>query len=276
MLAPAGTDSAGNEVSPQQQQARDFYLRSLQILDDAHIDYLVGGGFAMKHHTGIVRDTKDLDLFVYPGASRKAVDALGAAGFKTEWPWPHFLARATSDTGAFIDIIYNSGNGLSPVDDEWFSHAEEGDFLDRRVRLVPAEEIITSKSFVMERDRFDGADVAHLILRKGRRFDWERLLRRFKGHERILLAHLLMFGYVYPSELQIVPGRVIGELEKRVRAEPQITEKICRGTFLAQHQYQIDVHQWGYVDARLQPIGPLRADDLARFAPPDAPPIRSS
>jgi hypothetical protein len=275
MLAPAGTDAAGHELTPQQQQARDFYLRSLQILDEAQIDYLVGGGFAMKHHTGIVRDTKDLDIFVYPGASRKAVDALAAAGFKTEWTWPHFLAKATSDSGAFIDILFNSGNGLSPVDDQWFSHAEPGDLLERRVRVVPAEEIITSKAFVMERDRFDGADIAHLILRKGRRFDWNRLLRRFQNHERVLLAQLLLFGYIYPSERDIVPAKVMDELEKRIRSEPKTTQKICRGTFLAQHQYQIDVHQWGYIDARLQPIGPLRADDLARFAPPDAPPIRN-
>jgi hypothetical protein len=281
MLAPAATPAGETmtpqqheTITPQQQQARDFYLRAMQVLDEAGVEFLVGGGFAMKHHTGIVRDTKDLDVFVYPGASRKAVDALAAADFKTEWPWPHFLARATSDTGAFIDILYNSGNGLAPVDEEWFNHAEEGDLLDRRVRLVPAEEIVVSKSFVMERDRFDGADVAHLMLRKGRRFDWARLLRRFAGHERVLLAQLLMFGYVYPCERDIIPAKVLDELQQSIRDEPKVTDKICRGTFLAQHQYQIDVHQWGYTDARLQPLGPLRADDLARFAPPDAPPIR--
>jgi hypothetical protein len=31
----------------------------------------------------------------------------------------------------------------------------------------------------MERERFDGADVAHIILAYGDRLDWRRLLERF-------------------------------------------------------------------------------------------------
>jgi len=257
------------------EQIREFYLRALQVLDEAEVDYLVGGGFAMTHYTGIVRDTKDLDIFVRPGESRRTVDVLAAAGFRTQWTWPHFLAKALSETEAFIDILFNSGNGLTPVDNDWFAFAEHGDFLERRVRLVPAEETLVSKCFVMERDRYDGADVAHLILRRGQKLDWRRLLKRFAGgHERVLLSHLILFGYVYPSEKHVVPDWLIDELEAQRRAEPKVDQPICRGTCIAQHQYQIDVHQWGYHDARMQPLGPLRPDDIARFAPPDAPPIR--
>ncbi len=255
------------------QPARQFYLKALQSLDDAGVQYLVGGGFALTQHTGIQRDTKDLDVFVRPGECRKTVDVLGGAGYRTEWTWPHFLAKALSGS-AFVDILFNSGNGLSPVDDEWFANAVEGDLIGRRVLFVPVEEMIWSKAFVMERDRFDGADVAHLILRCGPKIDWKRLLRRFQNHERVLLAQLILYGYVYPSKQDYVPLWVIDELNQRVRQEPKTTEPLCRGTFLAQHQYQIDVHKWGFIDARLAPRGPLRADDIARFAPPDAPVIR--
>ena len=35
--------------------------------------------------------------------------------------------------------------------------------LDKEVKLCPPEEIIWSKSFIMERERFDGADINHLL-----------------------------------------------------------------------------------------------------------------
>ena len=67
-------------------------------------------------------------------------------------------------------------------------------------RLVPAEEQLWSKAFVQDRDRFDGADVIHLILRAAAKIDWDSSPRFAGGHERVLLAHLILFGYAYPSE----------------------------------------------------------------------------
>jgi hypothetical protein len=255
------------------QPARQFYLKALEALDDAGVQYLVGGGYALTEHTGIIRDTKDLDVFVRPGECRRTVDVLASAGYRTEWTWPHFLAKALYGP-YFVDILFNSGNGLSPVDDEWFAYAPEGELLGRRALFIPVEEMIWSKAFVMERDRFDGADVAHLILRCGSKIDWKRLIRHFQNHERVLLAQLILYGYIYPAKQEHVPAWVIDELTEKLRHEPKTAEPICRGTFLAQHQYQIDVHKWGFIDARLAPRGPLRADDIARFVPPDAPVIR--
>ena len=73
------------------------------------------------------------------------------------------------------------------------------------VQIAPAEETIWSKAFVMERERFDGADVAHLILGHGDKLDWQRLLERFGPHWRVLLAHLVLFGFIFPSARSRVP-----------------------------------------------------------------------
>lgn len=256
-----------------EQSAPHFYGRALDALDAAGVRYLIGGGFAFTHHTGIQRPTKDLDIVVRPGESRYALDTLEAAGNRVEWPWPHFLARVLSDGDHFIDILYNSGNGLTEVDDEWFEHAVCADLLERSVLLIPPEELLWSKCFVQERDRFDGADVAHLILHCGERFDWERLLRRSVGHDGVLLAHLILYNYIYPTEPR-VPPRIIDELNRRVAQQPPTEHRICRGTNLAPHQYRHDVEHAGFLDGRRQPHGPLRADEIARFAPPDAQPIR--
>jgi len=71
----------------------------------------------------------------------------------------------------------------------------------------------------MDRDRFDGTDVNHIIFAQGRTMDWRRLLCRFKSHERVLMAHLMLFGYAYPSERGRVPESVMGELEQAIRKE---------------------------------------------------------
>ena len=68
------------------------------------------------------------------------------------------------------------------------------------VRLMPIEEMIWSKAFLMERERFDGADVLHLVRARQKEINWPRLLSRFGEHWRVLLAHLVLFPYVYPND----------------------------------------------------------------------------
>ena len=97
-------------------------------------------------------------------------------------------------------MIYCSGNGVAEVDDEWFSFAADGEILGVPVRLCPAEEMIWSKAYVQERERFDGADIAHLIRCRGKSMDWDRLLRRFGDHWRVLFSHLVLFGFIYPGD----------------------------------------------------------------------------
>ena len=124
------------------EQTRRFYLHSLELLEAAQVPHLVGGGYAMACYTGIFRHTKDLDIFVRPQDRQKALASLADAGYKTEITWPHFLAKAITEY-AFVDLIYNSGNGLCPVDDEWLKHARDGEVLGRRVRLCPPEESLS-------------------------------------------------------------------------------------------------------------------------------------
>jgi len=111
--------------------------------------------------------------------------------------------------------------------------------------------------------RFDGADVAHLILAYGDRMDWSRLLTQFSDHWRVLFSHLVLFGFIYPGERSCIPDGVMHQLSQKLEQEsnqPAISGKLCQGTLLAPLQYQTDVEQWGYEDARLQPRGNLTLD----------------
>jgi hypothetical protein len=171
-----------------------FYRAVLEFLNEGGFHYLVGGGHALEQYAGALRVSKDLDLFVRRADLSSLLEWLSDKGFLTEFSFPHWLAKVFSGRD-FIDIIFSSGNGVCAVDDSWFEHSVPGETLGMKVNLCPAEELIWSKTFVMERERYDGADVAHVIRARGDRLDWPRLLRRFETHWHVLLSHLILFRF---------------------------------------------------------------------------------
>jgi hypothetical protein len=122
--------------------------------------------------------------------------------------------------------------------------------------------MIWSKAFVMERERYDGHDVMHLI-RAGRgRIDWDRLVQRFGDNWRLLLSYLVLYGYVYPGARDAILADVIEALVERLRKEPRTSgdARLCRGTLLSRSQYLHDIEDLGLRDARLAPFGPMSAE----------------
>jgi hypothetical protein len=248
-------------------RCRHFYRRVLTSLNKEAPPFLVGGAYGLTHYTGVERHTKDLDLFVRQRDCSKILKALSKAGFATEVTFPHWLAKAYWQSN-FIDIIFSSGNGIARVDDEWFEHSVEADILGIPVRLCPPEEMIWSKAFVMERERFDGADIAHLLRSCGDRLDWQRLLRRFGDQWPVLLAHLILFSFIYPSERSLVPAAIMEQLLDLARRDARtdsLKNRVCHGTILSRSQYLDDVLHGGYSDARLLPPSSMSQEDIKRW-----------
>jgi hypothetical protein len=126
--------------------------------------------------------------------------------------------------------------------------------------------MLWSKAFIMERERYDGNDIAHLLLARAERLNWPRLLFRFGSHWRVLLSHLILFGYIYPSERDRLPGEIICELLARLERElrmPPRTDLQCQGPLLSRIQYRADVEEMGYKDARLSPEGKMSRRETA-------------
>ena len=235
-----------------------FYRRVLNTLDAAHAPYLVGGSYAAEVFTGIPPHTKDLDIFIRREHLDQAMAATVAAGFQCKVTFSHWLAKIHSGDGEFVDVIFSSGNGICVVDDEWFEHSQQAQVLDRVVDICPAEEMIWSKAFIMERERFDGAEISHLLRFCAPTLDWPRLLKRFGPLWRVLMSHLLLFGFVYPNLRAEIPEWVMRELMARLDQELQSgppNDSVCFGTLLSREQYLCDVDQYGLVDARLMPTG---------------------
>lgn len=251
-----------NSVDDLHSAASRFYRTALQRLLDEKIPFLVGGAYALEVHTGIVRRTKDFDIFMREQHVATALDVLSKAGYQSEIAFPHWIAKAFCGED-FIDIIFRSGNGVCPVDEEWFENAVAGVVLGMQLKLCPAEEAIWQKSFILERDRCDVADVAHLIRCRGQQFDWPRLLRRFGERWRVLFAQIILFDFIYPGHASAIPETVRDELLVRLKAERgEKEEKTCRGTLLSATQYLRDIDLEGYCDARLKPEGRMTKKDV--------------
>lgn len=244
-----------------------FYRDVLRTLNASSIPYLVGGAYAFNRHTGINRATKDLDIFLRRADFEPASEVLREQGYDTELTFPHWLGKVHSN-GVYIDLIFSSGNGIAEVDEAWFEHASDALVMDVRTQICPAEEMIWSKAFIMERERYDGADIVHLLRALGDRLDWARMFRRFDPHWRVLLSHLVLFGFVYPAQRDLVPAAVMDELLERLRLEthsPPPQHTICLGTLLSREQYLNDIGEQGLRDGRAVPQGNMTPQDIATW-----------
>ena len=90
----------------------------LELLEGMPIPYAVAGAFALRQHTGICRDTKDLDIFLTTEHASMALTQLKKRGFECEVCDPVWLAKAHRD-GFFVDLITGMSNGLISVDSSW-------------------------------------------------------------------------------------------------------------------------------------------------------------
>lgn len=226
----------------------------MDVLDAAGVPFLVGGSFAQAFHTREPRLAKDFDIMLEGSSVPHALDALAAEGFETSLPYPHWLAK-TIYRDLVVDLIFASGNGVARVDAEWFAHAPKTELFGRPVLVTPVEELIWSKAFVMERERYDGADVTHLLWASGRIIDWERLEGRFGRFLPVLYMHLVEFLFAYSDGHDRLPPGVFAGIQTRALsqlagARQEAEDPVCRGTLMSREQYLHDLEEHGYADGR--------------------------
>jgi len=248
------------------EEERAIYRRALQALNAATLPYVVAGAYAIYEHTGIYRQTKDLDLFVEPSVVLPAARALRDAGFVMRLEDLHWLAKGYVGD-RFVDLIYGMGNAVSFIDETWFAHSRPGVLAAEPVRIAPPEELIWHRLFINERHRHDMSDVVHLILCVGDALDWTHLVARVGPHWPLLLAQLQMFGYVYPGYRSNVPGWVMELLLERARADAGRDEQdtdLTRGTLISRFSFAIDVREWGFADPCGEMVRQARSHPVIR------------
>ena len=235
-----------------------FYAEVIRLMAESHIPFLLSGTYALSCYTGIIRPTKDVDVFAKAGDALRILSFFKEHGFDVEIVDDRWLARVTRGE-QFVDIITNMPTSATHVTDEWFRDAPEAMLFDTKVRLVPPTQFVWSKIYVQDRYRYDGADVTHMILKRSDDIDWTQLISSMELHWEVLLVALLNFRFIYPSERHLIPRWVMDELLERLNAQlqmPSAGKRVCRGRIFSPRDYLIDVSEWGFSEA----VGNLEED----------------
>lgn len=231
-------------------EAEAFYRQSLEELRALKIPFLLAGTYAVSAYTGITRATKDLDIFCKAGDYPRILGHFRKLGFEIAVEDERWIAKVYKGE-YFFDVIFASSNGTMPVSDSWFEQAREVEVLGVPVRIIAPTELLWSKAFIQVRHRYDGGDVAHVILKQHDQIDWQRLLSYMEQYWEVLLTHILNFRFIYPSERDRIPRWLLDELLDRMQQQLEVPPpqmKVCRGRMFSRSDYAIDVAEWGFAD----------------------------
>jgi hypothetical protein len=233
-------------------EAEETYRDALEALlahhpvDGPPVPFVVGGAFAIHRHTGIWRTTKDIDFFLAPCDIPAAFQRLEESAFETAVEDPVWLAKAWRGKH-FVDLITGVGNASLTVDRSWIDRGLAEIVLGVPCRVLGPEECIASKCFVAFRERFDGADIVHLLKACGRRLDWQRIFHLVGEHWELLYWSLILYAYVYPAHTDAVPEPVWRELTQRFTEQLGQPDRNApfRGSLVDPRMFAIDVDEWG-------------------------------
>ena len=227
-------------------EAAELYHDVLLAMNENAIPYAVAGAFALQAYTGIWRVTKDLDLFLKVSDVGAALECLCRRGFRCETPDPVWLSKAHRGE-YFVDLISGMSNAVIVVDDTWIKRAKPARVAGVASQIISAEDLIGSKLFVSRRERFDGADIAHIIYRTRGQLDWERILGLASAHWEMVLWALVLFRYVYPAHSDYVPALVWQDLLSRYMHVVQHPDPKApfRGSLVDENMFSVDMRDWG-------------------------------
>jgi hypothetical protein len=198
------------------------YRDAIKALRAAGIRFLLGGGFALATYVGRWRNTKDIDFYIMQQDRDKAVEALTKAGFGDlfeQQPYDRkWIYRSTRD-GLIVDIIWAMANQRAQTDEQWFERAPAANVRGEPLGIVPMEEFLWCKLYIMQRDHCDWTDVFNLIYACGHQLDWDHLLGRVEEDWPLLKGLLTVYIWLCPDQARELPRWLCEELDL---VEPEI------------------------------------------------------
>lgn len=202
-----------------------LYRAAIHALRKAGIRFLLGGGFALAAYIGRWRDTKDIDFYIMHEDREKAVDALTRAGFAdlfSRKPYDRKWIYRSTRRGVIVDIIWAMANQRAQTDELWFGRAQKATVRGEELSVIPMEEFLWCKLYIMQRDHCDWMDVFNLLYAVGPRLNWSHLLARLEEDRPLLKGMLTVYDWLCPRQAKRLPG----SLRKKLKLlEPEVTRK---------------------------------------------------
>ena len=170
--------------------------------------FALGGAFAVATYTGRWRNTKDLDIYVEPEGREAMIEVLTLSGLQDYYeklPYNrNWIYRAYRDE-IIVDIIWAMANKPTQVDEIWLARGPQIEVRGVDLRIVPPEELIWAKLYVLQKDRCDWPDILNLVYILGETLKWGHLLDRLDQDAPLLSALLSVFAWLSPQRAWELP-----------------------------------------------------------------------
>lgn len=188
-----------------------IYAQGIEAVQRAGVPFAIGGGVAYGVYANRTRNTKDLDLFLRPADRERAIAAIRDAQFDDYFDQNsyerHWIFRGFRD-GLILDLIWQMANRRAEVDDAWVTRGPMLTLHGMQVRVLPAEEMIWGKLYVLQRERCDWTDIVNIFSGVGASLDWDHLVARVGDDLPLLSSVLQVYGWLVPQEARAIPARV--------------------------------------------------------------------
>ena len=198
-----------SKIIPEEQW--DVYLTAIHATRKTRTRFMLGGAFGLAGYTGRWRNTKDLDFFVLPSEKDAVIKALTEAGFtdyheKLAYDRGWIYRAVKNDV--IVDTIWSTPNRRTQVDEEWFKRARGIRLHGEELHLIPAEELLCIKAYVLQRDRCDWPDLINLLYVAGGELDWEHVMNRMEDDLPLHAGLLQVFNWLAPEKAGALPKQV--------------------------------------------------------------------
>ncbi len=177
----------------------------------ANVPFAVGGFHGLAAYTRQKRISKDLDLYVVPDDRGRMIEVVTGAGlvdYYDTMPYDRNWIYRSTRNSVIVDVIWGMANYRAQVDDVWLTAGREINFLGERVRVLPPEENLWARLYVLQRDRCDWPDVMNLLASVGPALNWAHLFDRLEDDYPLLGAALAAFAWLDPSRASRLPAKV--------------------------------------------------------------------
>jgi hypothetical protein len=187
---------------PQEQPFGDIkesLKRVAAALREGNVPFLLGGGLAAWAYGG-PGTGHDLDVMVRPADADRALDALDAAGMRTEKPPEGWLYKAW-DGDVLIDVIFRPVG--EAVDDSMFERAADLEVNAVPMKVMSLEDIMVTKLLALDEHELDYERALEFARSLRERIDWLAVRRRTRD------SPYAKAFFTMVEELGVVPRRHI-------------------------------------------------------------------
>jgi predicted nucleotidyltransferase len=158
----------------------DAMRHAAGTLRDSGIDFALAGGLAIYARGGPETD-HDVDFVLARADAERALELLGAAGWRQERPPEGWLFKVFDSRDATIDLIFAPNNRPEAVP-EILQRADQMEIYAITLKVLSVTDVLASKLLALKEHEVDYESVLAIARACREQIDWELLRSQTAGH----------------------------------------------------------------------------------------------